>query len=249
VNDRGRGLAAGHDQETRHAIAGGAMLYDASLTGQAQDAIFEHGYWLQHGQLEHVAGGRGSVLFLREGERRWVLRHYRRGGAVARLLGDRYLYTGEDRTRAFREWRLLGVLTGLGLPVPRPVAARYRRRGLFYSADLLTGELPSRLTLARLLAEGPLPDGRWHDTGRCVGAFHAQGVRHADLNAHNIVLGPGTAVYLLDFDRGRIVPRGAWEDAVLARLQRSLWKLTRNLPGDRFGPAQWQHLLAGCRTD
>lgn len=247
MNDRGRGLAAGHDHETRHAIAGGAMLYDASLAGQAQDEIFEPEHWSQCGSVERAAGGRGSVLFLREGERRWVLRHYRRGGAVARLLGDRYLYTGEDRTRAFREWRLLGALVGFGLPVPRPVAARYRRQGLFYLADLLTGELPSRLTLARSLAEGPLTVARWTEIGRCIGAFHAQGVRHADLNAHNIVLGPGADVYLLDFDRGCILPRGAWEDAVLARLERSLLKLARDLPGDRFGPAQWQLLLAGCR--
>ena len=46
-----------------------------------------------------MAGGRGSVVFLRDSVRRWVLRHYRRGGAVASLLDDRYLWTGEERTR------------------------------------------------------------------------------------------------------------------------------------------------------
>lgn len=48
------------------------------------------------------------------------------------------------------------------------------------------------------------------------------GVHHADLNAHNILLADDGAVYVLDFDRGRIRARGAWENNVLARLHRSL---------------------------
>ena len=42
------------------------------------------------------------------------------------------------------------------LPVPRPIAARYTRSGLAYRADLITEELPSRLTLAQALAARPL---------------------------------------------------------------------------------------------
>jgi 3-deoxy-D-manno-octulosonic acid kinase len=224
------------------------MLYDASLPGQSQDDLFDLEAWRRHGTVEPQAGGRGAIVFLRDGARRWVLRHYRRGGAVARLLGDRYLYMGADRTRAFREWRLLRTLAALALPAPRPVAARYLRAGIFYTADLLTEELPSRLTLAQALAAGPLPTQRWADVGCCIGAFHARGVRHADLNAHNIVLGAGREVYLLDFDRGRIGARGDWEEAVLERLERSLRKVTRDLPPDRFGDGEWRALLDACRT-
>ena len=65
-------------------------------------------------RCRRAAGGRGTVAFVRDGERRWVLRHYRRGGLVARLLDDRYLWTGADRTRAFREWRLLRELRAAG---------------------------------------------------------------------------------------------------------------------------------------
>ena len=39
--------------------------------------------------------------------------------------------------------------------------------------------------------------------------------------------------------------RGAWEQRVLARLRRSLVKVTAELPGDRFGDEQWRALLAG----
>ena len=50
---------------------------------------------------------------------------------------------------------------------------------------------------------------------------------------------------MLDFDRGRLRRRGAWEQRVLARLRRSLHKVTADLPRDRFGDEQWRALLAG----
>jgi 3-deoxy-D-manno-octulosonic acid kinase len=225
--------------------ARGAMLYDASRCGQPDERIFDREAWRARGVLDEAAGGRGTVAFVREGECRWVLRHYRRGGLVARLLDDAYLWTGAGRTRAFREWRLLRELRAAGLPVPVPVAARYVRSGLVYRADLVTEELPARRTLAQALAQSPLDAKAWRAIGACLARLHARGVQHADLNAHNLVLGPQGEVYVLDFDRGRIRSRGAWERAVLARLQRSLRKVTANLPPDRFDDAAWRALLAG----
>jgi len=221
------------------------MLYDALRCGQPDERIFERQCWLARGGLEETAGGRGTVAFVRNGGQRWVLRHYRRGGLVARLLGDAYFWTGPDRTRAFREWRLLRELRAAELPVPAPVAARYQRRGLFYRADLITEELPTRLTLARTLASAPLDAAAWRAVGACIGRLHARGVHHADLNAHNLLFDDGGNVYVLDFDRGRIRPRGRWEQAVLERLQRSLRKVTAGLPPDRFDDAAWQSLLLG----
>jgi 3-deoxy-D-manno-octulosonic acid kinase len=231
--------------ETLAPIARGAMLYDASRCGQPDERLFAPDYWRARGALEETAGGRGTVAFVHDGERRWVLRHYRRGGLVAKLLGDRYLWTGADRTRAFREWRLLRELRAAGLPVPVPVAARYARNGLFYRADLITAELPTRRTLTHALAAAPLDAATWRAVGTCIGRLHAHGVHHADLNAHNLLLGGDGQVYVLDFDRGRIRPRGAWERAVLERLQRSLRKVTADLPPDRFDAAAWAALLGG----
>ena len=222
------------------------MLYDASCIDQPGDDVFDREHWRARGQLEETAGGRGTVAYLRRAESNWVLRHYRRGGLVAGLLGDRYFWTGEDRTRSFAEWRLLRQLRAWALPVPRAIAARYVRTGLFYRADLVTEELPARLTLAQALARGPLDPARWTAVGRSVAALHARGVHHADLNAHNLLFGRDATVYVLDFDRGRIRGRGAWERDVLARLERSLRKVTASLPRDRFDAAAWQALLEGC---
>ena len=76
---------------------------------------FDPDRWHGRVTVERQPGGRGTDRVPpRSTTRRWVLRHYRRGGAVARVLDDRYLYTGADRTRAFREWRLLRELAALG---------------------------------------------------------------------------------------------------------------------------------------
>lgn len=233
-------------QESRVRTTRGAMLYDASCLDHPTAALFDPAAWRGSGTVEQTQGGRGTVTFIGDGDRRWVLRHYRRGGLLAGLLGDRYLWTGEERSRSFREWRLLARLAAWGLPVPRPVAAGYSKSGPAYRADLVTEELPTRQTLAMALASAPLEDERWRSVGRCIARFHARGVQHADLNAHNVLLGEADEVFLLDFDRGRIRERGAWERAVLARLRRSLDKVTAGLPPDRFGDPQWQLLLAAC---
>ena len=225
--------------------ARGAMLYDASCVDQPREEIFDAGYWSARGALEQTAGGRGTVAYLREGDRHWVLRHYRRGGLVARFLDDAYLWTGAERTRSFAEWRLLRQLRDWALPVPRPVAARFTRSGLLYRADLITEELPSRTTLAMALASGALGEAAWQAVGRCIASLHVRGVHHADLNAHNLVLGRDGAVFVLDFDRGRLRARGAWESTVLGRLRRSLAKVTVGLPRGRFDEAAWRSLLQG----
>jgi 3-deoxy-D-manno-octulosonic acid kinase len=239
--------AAGEEALARG--AGGAMLYDASCLHHPDTAVFDPAHWQAQGALESARGGRGTVAFVRASrDQRWVLRHYRRGGLIARLAGDLYVWTGADRTRSFGEWRLLRQLRAWGLPVPTPVAARYERAGLFYRADLLTAELPVRRTLTQALQQAPLPIEAWHAIGQCVGSLHARGVQHADMNAHNLLVGASNDIYVLDFDRGRIRARGPWERAVLARLRRSLLKVTIGLPAGRFTEVHWQALLAGAGT-
>jgi 3-deoxy-D-manno-octulosonic acid kinase len=134
----------------------------------------------------------------------------------------------------------------MGLPVPAPVAAGYVCSGLAYRADLITEELPGTRTLAASMPE--LSAEEWRDIGRTIAAFHRQGVQHADLNAHNILLcvaaGAASKVHLIDFDRGRIRDRGAWEQQVLARLKRSLEKVSGQR-GVKFGGAEWGWLIDG----
>ncbi len=209
-------------------IRRGAILFDPQRVDEPGWQIFEREHWRTRGALsEEDKGGRGSICFIEDGARRWALRRYLRGGLPALFARERYLFLGEDRTRSFLELRLLGRLAALGLPVPAPVAAGYRRGLVSYEAELITERLPAAGSLTELLLAGRMTDERWAGIGRCLRRFHDAGVQHADLTANNVMLGHGSEVWLLDFDRGRLREPGPWHEAVLARFERSLRKITR----------------------
>ncbi len=226
-------------------IPGGAMLYDGSRLGNAQPQIFRPEYWRERGQVSRPPAGRGAALFVEDGTVRWVLRHYRRGGMMAHLSRDSYLWTGEARTRPFREWRLLHGMHDEGLPVPAPVAARYRRNGLTYTGELITERIADARPLSALLQSQSLPTGTWEAVGRCIRRFHNAGVFHADLNAHNILLDNASAVFLIDFDRGQRRTPGGWTEQNLQRLLRSLNKINQGLLAEGSSSADWEALLRG----
>lgn len=234
--------------------AGGAILYESDRFGKLRqgppsDELFDGEYWSKLGKVVARSGaGRASVFFIRDGACHWALRHYRRGGLIGKLNRDRYLWTGAERTRAFAEWRLLHRLCEMGLPVPAPVAARYVRGGMTYRADLMTEALPAVRTLAESMTGAQLPEETWRKIGAAVARFHRAGVHHADLNAHNILLGEGASIWVLDFDRGRIRERGAWEESVLKRLQRSLVKIRGQRANAHFTERDWQAFMDGYRN-
>lgn len=232
--------------------ADGAILFDPAAVAQAGagEAVRFDATWFEphraRGDVRVDTGGRGQSWFLDAPFGAAVLRHYRRGGAVARLLGDRYLWTGAERTRCFAEFRLLAQLDALHLPVPVPIAARYVRRGLYYSADLIMGRIAASETLARRLCDGHADLATMGAVGATLAAFHAAGAWHADLNAHNILIAQDR-VFVIDFDRGELrTPVVAWQQDNLARLKRSLLKLGAANDGDLvFERRLWQPLLAG----
>ena len=201
------------------------IVYDADSLDQANARLFDPHYWQARAALAGQAAGRGTIWFVRQGDTQFALRHYRRGGLVAKLFVDRYLWTGLERTRAWREWRLLADLHRRGLPVPAPVAARVVRDGLYYRADLITQRIPAAEPLSRRLQSSALSAVDWRRLGAQLRSFHDVGVDHADLNAHNILLDPRNQFWLIDFDRARLRRAGRWTQGNLDRLHRSLTKL------------------------
>jgi 3-deoxy-D-manno-octulosonic acid kinase len=226
----------------------GGILYDAARLRKPDAAMFTREYWQARNSLEEFAGGRGTVSVLRTTEGDWILRHYRRGGLAAHVSRDLYVWTGANATRSFREWRLLAELQRQGLPVPAPIGAFYERHGATYRADIITERLQDARTLASAIEAQPIDATAWQRIGRTIRRFHAAGVHHADLNAHNIML-VGDEVYLLDFDRGRIRARGAWEADVVARLKRSLGKVKTQRPNAHFTDADWQTLVDAMKVE
>jgi 3-deoxy-D-manno-octulosonic acid kinase len=187
------------------------------------------------------ASGRGSVVFVRHEDDTWVLRHYHRGGFVGRFVSDRYVWRGLGRTRAFREWRLLSTMCDLDLPVPTPIAARVRRFGLGYTADILTEYLDNTRSFESLLNESGVSSDLWGSIGRTLRRFHDHGVDHSDLNVRNILVDDDQRVYLVDFDKGQIRASGSWRDGNLRRLNRSLRKVALET-GTNFDANGWEIL-------
>jgi 3-deoxy-D-manno-octulosonic acid kinase len=221
------------------------VLHDPALVAEPHADLFDVARW--QSRIRGYAGrGRGRVVFVDAGQQDWALRRYHRGGMIGRVVEDGYLWTGEERTRSFREWRMLARLHGAGLPVPRPVAAGWKRQGLFYTADLATVRVPGAAPLSACLASGEPID--WRRIGEVVQAFHAAGAYHPDLNAHNILIDSRGAPWLLDFDRGSIRSPGSWQARNLARLERSLRKLTEEQGARKFCEPGWEALAAGYRA-
>lgn len=241
------GLVRGNDinvNPTHHQEGQCHILYDAAIVGQVTSEWFSADYWQQQQAIVGQAQGRGTTWFIRQPQGDWVLRQYHRGGMIAPLLGDRYLWTGLDNTRAWREWQLLAHMRKFDLPVPAPIAVQVCRQGVFYRAAILTGRIAASQSLAQVLQQQALPATSWQAIGQCIRRIHQAGVYHADLNAHNILLNADGQVFVIDFDRGCLRDySGDWQESNLLRLQRSLLKSTKLYSNFYFNQTAWQLLI------
>ncbi len=203
-----------------------ALLFDADRWPQLSEHQFNaSGY----ADAQPVAGqgGRGGAWFVQTPVGNAVLKHYLRGGFLAKLITERYVYLGVARTRGFREFELLQKLSALGLPVPKPLAA-FCLRGLFsYRAALVTARLPNVFSLLSAVQQSIAP---WQLLGETLARFHKAGAHHSDLNANNILVNSQNEVFIIDWDKCALeAAPGAWCEKVLARLHRSLLKECKQL--------------------
>jgi len=162
--------------------------------------------------------------------------------ATVLLVGD----GGDDIFLGYPEYRHFLYAQRLARVVPEPLAARYRRYGLYYRAAIVVREVAGAETLAERIARAP-GSIDWSAIGAVLARFHAAGVDHADLNAHNILLDAPGAVWLVDFDRGERRAPGPWADANIARLKRSLDKLGAGARVAEFEARAWRALLESWR--
>lgn len=203
------------------AVEHGAIRYDASLINNPAAWLFD----AEDARLQASAvsqGGRQAAWFVQGEFGQAVLRHYRRGGLVAHLSTDHYVWTGEQGTRSFAEFDLLHFMHRQGLPVPRPLAAAYWRKHAGYSAAILTQRLLDTRPLAQALDMATTAN-----VAAAIFAMHEAGVWHADLNAYNILIDGQSKAWLIDFDKGSVRPLLSAERrrGNLLRLRRSLVKV------------------------
>ncbi|MEC4739852.1 3-deoxy-D-manno-octulosonic acid kinase [Shewanella sp. E94] len=210
-------------------------------------------FWLQKSAITGSSKGRYTTWFVKPnltetGDSQWVLRHYYRGGMMAKLSKDSYFYTGLSKTRAVSELTLLAQLYSEGFPVPKPIAANVERHGLHYRADLIIERVAGAQDLVAKLSQTAMSDTQWQQLGTCIAKFHQRGVYHADLNAKNILIADDN-FYLIDFDRGEIrTPDTTWQNANLERLLRSFNKEKGILSTLEFTQDNWQHFMLGYQS-
>lgn len=213
------------DFEVRIREKGVVMLVHPAYADRVSEDWFDAGFWGKYA-CPVSSGGRGGAWFIESGSERLVLRHYLRGGWVARIARRGYVYTGESRVRSFSEFRLLHRLADMGLPVPRPVAAWYQKTGpVHYRAAIIVERLAGTSPLAEHISD--LDQQSWTDVGATIRQFHDAQVMHADLNCFNVLV-RRNEYFLIDFDKSRIMSERSgdgWKTANLERFSRSLAKV------------------------
>ncbi len=226
------------------------FLYNEKLLPGIDLNFFSPDFWRKEGMLRGQAQGRGNAFAIDYGQKHFFLRHYRRGGMIAPLMQDKYVWTGLNSTRAWREFSLLQVMYAKGLPVPRPVAAHVQQIGPVYRADIVTEKIEYSLPLSNLMAQEEVEDDLWIKIGICLRRFHLLGIVHADLNAHNILIDANESIWLIDFDKGVWnKPKAARQQSNLHRLRKSLAKVWPQSQSHQAFNRAWKLLLHGYYAD
>lgn len=202
--------------------------------------------------ITHTAEGRGLVYFFTLKDKNLVLRHYKRGGLVAKISNDSFLFSSIALTRCYKELEVLQHLRNNKVNVPRPIAGKVSRRGLFYKADIITELVPNAIELHELLQCEALTAATWQAIGLQIQKMHKAQVFHGDINVKNIMLTKQSSpaiIHLLDFDKCDIKHGNGWKNANLLRFKRSLLKQKANHEGKQqayhYCPSDWEELLKG----
>lgn len=233
------------------------ILFDADILDAPSCQLFEADYHTKQVSQQNILPGcenaslakgvgRAKVVYFLFEKSAFVLKHYYRGGLIASIIKDKYLGLNPEKTRAFKEFRLLKKMQERGLPVAEAVAARVDKGLFFFRGDLITKEIKNVKTLADSLLGQSLTKDTWADLGDCIKRFHLHNIYHADLNARNILLNERGEIHIIDFDNSYFRRgTGSWKSANLLRLRRSLVKFKKNDESFCFDENNWSALLAG----
>lgn len=218
------------------------ILFDPGYFNRPNPELFSYTYWQANGAITGQAKGRGTTYFFGHNQQDFVLRHYRRGGLIGKLINDKYLYTGLESSRPWQEFKLMQHMRSLGLPCPTPIAAKLKKSHVCYQADIITGKIPHAQDLHQRLLKQKLSSEVWQNIGQTIAQFHNQQIYHHDLNIHNIMLDNAQQAWLIDFDKCSVRKDADWKHANIQRLKRSFEK-ERRLHAIHWFEEDWLSLL------
>jgi len=149
---------------------------------------FDPSWLLTENLITNTASGRGLVYFFSILGESCVLRHYYRGGLVAKVSTDRFIFRHLRQTRPYRELSLLAKLHEAGLNVPKPLAAKLKHTRFSYTADIITGAIPRAQELHSHILQQALKPSVWHEIGATLRKMHDLQACHYDINVKNVLL-------------------------------------------------------------
>ena len=195
-----------------------------SLTEEQMERLI--GFFSQPPLASHsVLGGRDSISHHRIEELGpIVIKHYKRGGLLGRLIRRNYIRLGKSRSRV--EFELLQEARKLGINVPVPLVCASRGL-LIYRTWLVTGEIESAQPLARLSTEDEKRTRRvMPGVIEQISRLIENGIIHVDLHPGNVLVDGRDRVFLLDFDKGKFhrSDKNKLRDRYLKRWQRAVSK-------------------------
>ena len=161
--------------------------YNANIVPQNQQPFVEQLFTCKNfeksDRLLGFSKGRGITWFLNtspELEVNTVLRHYRRGGLFGKIVKDRYLFSGIEKTRAYQEFSLLEKMHAWGLPVPRPIAIQIKKGIFCYRADIMLEKVENTRDLSKISQKENLTAEQYQQIGKLIRQLHDHQVHHTD---------------------------------------------------------------------
>jgi len=213
---------------------------------------FEPSWLIAENLITRTASGRGLVYFFSALGENCVLRHYYRGGFVAKLSNDKFISKPLEQSRPYKELNLLAKLHSAGLNVPKPIAARLKNSSFTYTADIITATIPSAQELHEYILKQPLKHLIWERIGATLRQMHDLQACHYDINVKNVLLQEdgeqSKTIYLLDFDGCKIRDGDTWKSANLGRFKRSLEKQRAKYSPYYYDDDCWESIERGYRS-
>lgn len=202
-------------------IDAGGMRYNPAFTTAPTLALFNPSTPDLQAQAV-TQGGRNAAWFIEHNGQPALLRHYQRGGLIAKFVRQYYFWAGAESTRSWAEFEVLLHLHNRLVAVPMPLAALWERVFLGYKAAIIVARIPDALPIAQQLESTNATA-----VALMVKKMHDAGVWHADLNVFNVLIDAKQQIHLIDFDKAKIlsVVNSKQRQSNLLRLRRSLIKV------------------------
>ncbi|MCF6151527.1 putative KDO kinase (2-keto-3-deoxy-D-manno-octulosonic acid) [Candidatus Kuenenia stuttgartiensis] len=181
-------------------------------------------------QIKQGRGRYPTIPIKKNGGERLIVRNYKHGGMLGRLLGNVFFF-GD---RPLNEIYVHEVARKNGITSAEAIAVTKKKRwGIFYSANFISKEIAGAVDLIDFLNEQPAVDVHSKKSviftlAKLIRKMHDAGIYHADLHLKNMLLkkisGGTFEAYIIDLDKSTV-----WRQLTIGKRMKNLLRLDRSL--------------------